>query len=30
MASRPVDAVRIRLTSFWALGGGLNEVQIYP
>ena len=28
--SVPVRYVRIRITKFWAAGGGLNEVQVYP
>ncbi|MGD0089786.1 MAG: hypothetical protein ABSE73_07685 [Planctomycetota bacterium] len=26
----PVQAVRVTVQSFWGLGGGLNEVQVYP
>ena len=30
MFDKPVSRVRVRIDQFWAGGGGLNEVQIYP
>jgi hypothetical protein len=28
--AKEVRAVRVTVQSFWALVGGLNEVQVYP
>jgi len=27
---RPISYVRITVDSFWAMGGGINEIQVYP
>ena len=27
---RAVRYVRVLITKFWGIGGGLNEIQVYP